>query len=91
MKRFLITIAVLAMLTGCGTFGHTTYQVTRSANGCEFSAQDGKEFASRNISFDGKDCTLIVEEGASKAFRGQAIGAKTLTVLPVTGLDDIVK
>lgn len=90
MKRLLIALIALA-LAGCGTFGHTSYQVTRSANGCEFSAQDGKEFASRNISFDGKDCTLIVEEGASKAFRGQAIGAKTLTVLPVTGLDDIVK
>jgi len=90
MKRTLIII-LAALLSGCGTFGHTTYQVTRSANGCELSAQDGKEFANRNISFDGKDCTLIVEEGASKAFRGQAIGAKTLTVLPVTGLDDIVK
>lgn len=92
MKRSLITLAVLALLTGCGSFGHTSYEVKQSASGkgCDLVANDGKEFRGRNLMFDGKGCTLVVEEGDSKAFKGQAIGAKTLTVLPVTGLDDIV-
>jgi hypothetical protein len=92
MKRSTISLAVLA-LAGCGSFGHTAYEVkaSTSGKGCDLSAQDGKEFKGRNFAFDGKGCTLIVEEGASKAFAGQAIGAKAMTVLPVTGLQDLVK
>ncbi len=93
MKRSVIALAVLAMLAGCGSFGHTAYEVKASAagKGCDLSAQDGKEFRGRNFAFDGKGCTLIVEEGASKAFAGQAIGAKALSVMPVTGLGDLLK
>ncbi|MBI3150099.1 MAG: hypothetical protein HYZ17_16465 [Betaproteobacteria bacterium] len=85
-----LLVIAAAVLSGCGSFGHTLLEVKQSAKGCELTAQDGKEFQRRNIAFDGKACTLIVEEGASKAFTGQAIGAKTLTVLPVTELDSLL-
>ena len=88
-----LLLLAAAILSGCASVtsaGHASYLVTRTANGCELSATDGKEFASRNIAFDGKDCTLIVEEGESKAFRGQAIAAKALAVFPVTDLANIL-
>jgi hypothetical protein len=90
----LVVIAAIALaLSGCaGTFGHTSYLVTQSASGkgCELQAADGKEFKSRNIAFDGKGCTLVVEEGVSKAFKGQALGVKAINVLPTMGLSDIL-
>ena len=49
-----------------------------------FSATDGKEYASRNImaTSNGIGCQVIVQEGASTAFQGQAIAGKALSVLP---------
>jgi len=93
MKKFLIALAALA-LAGCGSFGHTAYSVTANATGgCDLDAKDGKEYAGdgRSIMFDGKRCQLAVGESASKAFKGQAIGAKAVSVLPVTNLQELVK
>lgn len=90
MKRSLTAILALA-LAGCGTFGHVDYSVTHSdKGGCDLRVKDGKEFTARNIGFNGADCSMQIFEGESKAFAGQAIGAKVMTILPVTGLDSLV-
>jgi hypothetical protein len=103
MKKSLIALAVLAAAsTGCASLtdaGHTSYTVRAApaAEGktvCyEFEAKDGKEFAGRAIQFQGTcgvGAVLAIQEGQSKAFRGQGIAAKALSVLPVTGLDDLI-
>lgn len=100
MKRSLIALAVLA-LAGCASIdnaGHASYTV-RSFKGpdgsvacCELEVKDGKEYSGRNIGFqtNGSGAVFQVHEGESKAFKGQAIGAKALTVLPVN-LGDVLK
>jgi hypothetical protein len=94
MHRSLIALAALASLSalaGCaGTFGHTAYSIkANAAGGYDLDARDGKEFAGRAIEFDAKRGLLVVNEGASKAFKGQGIGA-TLNPLPTLGLDKIL-
>lgn len=90
MKSLLNLIMIIA-LAGCGTFGHAQYEITHApGGGCDFKANDGKEFAGRRMGFNGADCTVQIFEGDSKAFAGQAIGAKVMTVMPVTGLDKLV-
>ncbi len=95
-------IAVLGSLSGCASLdnaGHAAYSATavKDANGnvtgYELSVKDGKEFAGRQIQFqaNGAAVGLVIVEGESKAFKGQAIGAKALSVMPVTGLQDILK
>lgn len=60
---------------------------------CTLSIKDGKEFEGRGIVFqtDGKGWGIQINEGQSKAFKGQGIAAKAATVLPVTGLQELVK
>jgi hypothetical protein len=101
-----ITIALAAAaslgLAGCTSLtqaGHASYTV-RSFTGpngqpscCELQVSDGKEFEGRRIQFQttGGAAALVVQEGDSKAFKGQAISGKALSVLPVTSLPDILK
>lgn len=94
-KTALIAIAALA-LASCASLenaGHSAYQVkANAAAGYDLSVADGKEYANgRAIAFDAKSGTLMIEEGPSKAFQGQGIAAKAATVLPVTGLQDLVR
>lgn len=60
---------------------------------CELDVKSGKEYDGRAVSFqtNGAGALLVIQEGASKAFRGQALAVKALTVLPVTGLQDVLK
>ena len=100
MKLALILLA--ALLSGCASLsdaGHVAYTVTpiKDAAGKvtahELQIRDGKEFEGRQIQFQamGEAVTLTIREGESKAFKGQAIGAKALSVMPVTGLSDLLK
>lgn len=81
-------LAVAAFTSGCASLtdaGHVAYGVKQTAQGgCDFSAADGKEFASRSISMVSTKagCQMEVNEGASSAFQGQAIAEKGLSVLP---------
>jgi hypothetical protein len=93
MKRIALALAVLA-LAGCAALteaGHTGYSMEpvlgadgKATGGCKFTATDGKEYSSRSIAAastaDG--CQVVVQEGASTAFQGQAIAGKALSVLP---------
>jgi hypothetical protein len=98
MKRSLISLAVLASLAGCGTFGHSSYSVSAvkdkdgAVAGYDLAVTDGKEFAGRRIDFQavGPMVTISIIEGASKAFKGQALGVKAINILPTMGLDAIL-
>jgi hypothetical protein len=94
MKLALIVIAA-ALLAGCASLtdaGHASYKVTHTASGaCDLEVADGKEFAEgRVMKFDGRACQFMAEESASKAFKGQAIAVKGLSILPTMGLGDIL-
>ena len=92
MKKSLISLAALA-LAGCGSFGHTDYEVrANAAGGYDLSAKDGKEYRGdgRSIMFNAQTGALVVNESASKAFTGQALGVKALSILPTMGLGDIL-
>lgn len=102
MKRSLIALAVLALASGCASLenaGHAAYTMTAvkdkdgTVTGYELTVKDGKEFAGRRVQFQGMGAvvTLDISEGESRAFRGQAIGAKALSVMPTTGLQDLVR
>lgn len=97
-----IASALMLLLSGCAsldTAGASTYTVTavRDADGkvagYELTVKDGKEYSGRNVQFqaDGARAGLAIAEGESKAFKGQALAVKALTVLPVTGLQDLLK
>lgn len=93
MKSALLVIAVLAV-AGCASIenaGHTSYDVTQapSGKGWELRTKDGKELEGRSIQFHAGQGVLVVEEGASKAFKGQALAVKALG-LPTMGLADIL-
>jgi len=99
MKRTLIALAAAALLAGCASTqfaGHAGYSVTPMFNadgtvaGCQLNASDGKEYSGRTIHFVGSACQLVVQEGESKAFKGQAIGAKAQAIFPVTDLANII-
>jgi hypothetical protein len=102
MKRILCALAALfalAVLSGCASIqhaGHAAYNVTPIIDGngkvagCQLAVSDGKEFEGRQFQFIGSACALTVTEGESKAFKGQAIGAKALAVFPVTDLANIL-
>jgi hypothetical protein len=101
IRLFLTAIALLA-LAGCASLmnaGSSSYIVKTypGTNGavacCELTVLDGKEYSSRNVAFQttGTGASLVIQEGASKAFKGQAIAAKAATVFPVTGLQDLIK
>lgn len=101
MKHAITAIATVA-LAGCTSLnqaGNSAYTVRPYAvpgSGavlcCELQVQDGKEYSSRTIEFKVVDqgYSLKVDEGESKAFRGQGIAAKAATVFPVN-LGDILK
>lgn len=101
MKSAFLVLLLLA-LTGCATIdnaGHSAYSATAVKDaagkvvGYDFAVKDGKEYSARQIQFQAKgdSVTITIVEGESKAFRGQGIAAKALTVLPVTGLTDLLK
>lgn len=96
MKRSIIALTVLAAVasTGCaslGDAGHVAYTVRSYTDQggkracCELAVADGKEFEGRTIQFrtDGTGAMFTVQEGESKAFKGQGIAAKAASVLPV--------
>lgn len=104
MKHSLIALAVLAAAaasTGCaslGDAGHVSYTV-RSYTGadgkpacCELRVADGKEFDGRHIQYrtDGASAVFVLQEGESKAFKGQGVAAKAASVLPVN-IGDVLK
>lgn len=92
MKHILVILALL--LAGCASLtdaGRTAYTVEpvvtsdgKASGACKFSAADGKEFSSRAMamSTSSEGCSMMVNEGASSAFQGQAIAGKALSVLP---------
>jgi hypothetical protein len=97
MKRIfgaLAALSALAILSGCASIqsaGHVVYTVKPNADGrYELTVQDGKEFSGRTIQFSGNTGELVIQEGESKAFKGQAISAKALSVFPVTDLANIL-
>lgn len=99
MIRFLLAVSVLALCAGCAALadaGHTAYTVSQPrGRGCEFRAADGKEYTGgRVVAFrsdpDG-GCVVLVQEGDSAAFRGQAISGKALSVMPITSLPEILR
>lgn len=101
MKRSLIAIAALA-LASCASLdnaGFDSYTVRsfRADTGmpacCELDVKSGKEYGGRALQFttNGAGAALVIQEGQSKAFQGQGIAAKAATVLPVTGLQDLVQ
>lgn len=92
MKQSLIALAVLALAGCAGTFGHSAITVkSNTAGGYDLDVRDGKEYANgRTIMFTAKDGALAMEEGPSKAFKGQALGVKAINILPTMGLGDIL-
>jgi hypothetical protein len=97
----LATIA-LGLMAGCASLteaGHAGTKLTTIQNkdgkpiGCDLELGDGKEYASREVSLttlNGTGCDLTIRETGVRAFKGQGIAAKALSVLPVTGLDDLL-
>jgi hypothetical protein len=97
----LLLIAAAAM-SGCASLedaGHSSYSASAVKDaagrvvGYDFSVRDGKEFAGRQIQFQaqGDAVAVTITEGESKAFKGQAMSAKALSLFPVTGLQDLLK
>ena len=89
-----LALGMLA-LSGCASLtdaGHTSYKVSHAAAGCDLEVGDGKEYSGdgRTLTFDGTRCQFAVSEGPSKAFKGQAIAVKGLSILPTLGLQDIL-
>lgn len=99
-----IVLVLLALfgLSGCASLeqaGHTSYVVRpfTAPNGsvmcCEAQFTDGKEYTGgRVITLQTTPLGVAfqVQEGESKAFRGQGIAAKAIP-LPVTGLQEMLK
>lgn len=95
MKTFILLL-VMCLCSGCASLadaGHSTYEVKANAQGThDLAVLDGKEYTEgRQIVFNAKNGTLAIVEGTSKAFKGQAIGAKALTILPLSDLVEILK
>lgn len=100
IMALILALLVAAALAGCASLteaGHTRYTLRAAPVGgtvCyEFESKDGKEYDGRRVQLQsacGVGATLTIMEGESKAFRGQGIAAKALSVLPVTGLGDLL-
>jgi hypothetical protein len=98
----LAVVAALACLTGCAALqdaGHSAYTVRPvtdqhgKVQGYTLDVQDGKEYAQgRMVQFQtaAEGATLMLQEGPSKAFKGQAISAKAAAVFPITDLANIL-
>jgi hypothetical protein len=102
MKRILIALFVTLALAGCASLdnaGFDSYTVRsfKADNGkvacCELEVKSGKEYADRAVQFQttGAGAGLVISETGSKAVKSQALAVKALTVLPVTGLDELLK
>ena len=101
MGKSIVALALAALCAGCAGLdhaGHAGYSV-RAFTGkdgrpqcCELHVHDGKEFKARRVQFavTAEGATLQVEEEEAKAFRGQAISAKAVTVVPIN-LGDLLK
>jgi hypothetical protein len=93
MKTPCVLVAAL-LLAGCASTnnaGYSGYTVKPNADGrYELTVQDGKEYSGRVIQFSGNTGELTIQEGESKAFKGQAIGAKAQAVFPITDLANIL-
>lgn len=104
MKKTIAAVLVAAAaLSGCASLteaGNSGYSIRRATTpdgktttGYNLSIQDGKEYAARTVTFSATPAgsvSFTVSEQGSKAFRGQGIAAKALSVMPVTGLDDLL-
>lgn len=91
-----------AVMSGCASLdnaGYDSYTVRsfKTDGGmpacCELDVKSGKEYGGRSVQFqtNGAGAALVIQEQEAKAFKGQALAVKALTVLPVTGLQDLVK
>ncbi len=100
MKSSLTALCVLA-LAGCASIenaGFDSYTVRsfKTEAGmpacCELDVKSGKEYSGRAVQFqtNGAGALLTIQEAEAKAFPGQALAVKALTVLPVTGLQDLL-
>jgi hypothetical protein len=95
--RIMIMVASIALglslLSGCASLtnaGHVAYTVEMNPTGCSVTVADGKEYKNRNIVLDCHKAQFAVTEEESKAFKGQALAVKGLTILPSLGLQDIL-
>lgn len=97
-----ILIIFAALLTGCASIEHAGYDsyVLKSFTAplgmtgcCELTVTSGKEYDGRSVRFEtnGAGAVLTIQEVGAKAFKGQALAVKALTVLPVSGLQDLIK
>lgn len=104
MNKSLITLAAVAALSlsGCASLdnaGYDSYTVRsyKSETGqvacCELDVKSGKEYGDRAVQFqtNTRGAALAIGETDSKAVKSQALAVKALTVLPVTGLQDLTK
>lgn len=103
LKRSLLAAVAALSLAGCASLdnaGHGSANVRAVRDqagkvaGYELDLKDGKEYASRTVTFKvtpagAVDLTIV--EDQAKAFRGQGIAAKAASVLPTTGLADLLK
>jgi hypothetical protein len=99
--KTLLALSVL-LLAGCASLdnaGYDSYTVRsfKTEAGmpacCELDVKSGKEYAGRAVQFqtNGAGAVLAIQEMEAKAVKGQALAVKALTVMPVTGLQDLVK
>jgi len=92
-----VALAVMCAALGGCAYGVSTYTVTAKEIGgkavYELSLQDGKEYEGKSINFQTNQngAALLIGADKEKAFKGQAIGAKAMTILPVTSLEELVK
>jgi hypothetical protein len=91
-----VLAAIALVLAGCASIndaGHDDYEVKANTTGThDLKVRSGKEYGGpgRVMTFDAIHGRLMVQEGPSKAFRGQALAVKAASLLPTMGLGDIL-
>jgi hypothetical protein len=99
--KYVISAFIFLALAGCASLDNAGYDhyVVRSFKTdtgmpacCELEVKSGKEYAGRSVEFqtNGAGAALSIQEIEAKAVKSQALVVKALTVLPVTGLQDLV-
>lgn len=90
MKHSLLYAAALLATTGCASIenaGFTGTKITHTPDGnCNYESADGKEQDKQTVRFNGRDCTYEAITDKARAFKGQALAVKALTILPVNDL-----